>query len=180
MSIIDGFPATSFDAKDRAWVKEVAGASGLPDTTGASQGDVLAIGSDGPEWAAPSGGGGNDDIFILHVAFDDETGGESEETVAEVLNAIATGKCIIVALTYSNMSGENIYRGGNVVLDQVYYDNEYSFGWYAIITETHVDPYAVVYQAFLSTAVANNDIETAHFEFLYENCANRALNFPTN
>lgn len=29
---------------------------GLPDTTGASVGDVLTIGSDGPEWAAASGG----------------------------------------------------------------------------------------------------------------------------
>lgn len=32
--------------------------SGLPDTTGASQGDVLAIGSSGPEWATPAAGGG--------------------------------------------------------------------------------------------------------------------------
>lgn len=31
---------------------------GLPDTTGATAGDVLTIGSDGPEWAAPAGGGG--------------------------------------------------------------------------------------------------------------------------
>ena len=34
MAIIDGFPATSFDARDRKWVKDVAEASGgLPDTT---------------------------------------------------------------------------------------------------------------------------------------------------
>lgn len=32
--------------------------SGLPDDTGASQGDVLTIGSSGPEWATPSAGGG--------------------------------------------------------------------------------------------------------------------------
>ena len=32
--------------------------SELPDTTGASQGDVLSIGSSGLEWAPPSGGGG--------------------------------------------------------------------------------------------------------------------------
>lgn len=28
----------------------------MPSTSGASQGDVLTVGSDGPEWAAPSGG----------------------------------------------------------------------------------------------------------------------------
>ena len=33
--------------------------SELPDTTGASQGDVLAIGSSGLEWVTPSGGGGS-------------------------------------------------------------------------------------------------------------------------
>ena len=32
--------------------------SGLPDTTGASQGDVLTVGDNGPEWATPSAGGG--------------------------------------------------------------------------------------------------------------------------
>lgn len=32
--------------------------SGLPDSSEASQGDVLTIGSSGPEWDAPSGGGG--------------------------------------------------------------------------------------------------------------------------
>lgn len=29
----------------------------MPSTSGASQGDVLTVGSDGPEWAAPSSGG---------------------------------------------------------------------------------------------------------------------------
>lgn len=37
---------------------------GLPDTTGASVGDVLTIGSDGPEWAA-AGGGGSDNVRLL-------------------------------------------------------------------------------------------------------------------
>ena len=32
--------------------------SGLPDSSEASQGDVLTIGSSGPEWDTPSGGGG--------------------------------------------------------------------------------------------------------------------------
>ena len=30
----------------------------LPDTTGASTGDVLSLGASGPEWATPAGGGG--------------------------------------------------------------------------------------------------------------------------
>ena len=40
-----------------AAVEWAAAPSELPDTTGASQGDVLAIGSSGLEWATPSGGG---------------------------------------------------------------------------------------------------------------------------
>lgn len=39
--------------------------SGLPDSSEASQGDVLTIGSSGPEWDAPSGGGGGTEILYL-------------------------------------------------------------------------------------------------------------------
>jgi len=39
-------------------LSDLAG-SGLPDTTGHNQGDVLAIGANGPDWSAPSGGGGS-------------------------------------------------------------------------------------------------------------------------
>ncbi|MBR5513678.1 MAG: hypothetical protein IKV85_06800 [Ruminococcus sp.] len=62
MAIIDGYPATSFDAKNRAWVKAVAHNSAgevLPDTTEASAGDVLTLNEDGEAvWTNPSGGGG--------------------------------------------------------------------------------------------------------------------------
>ena len=47
-------PATR---KEKMLADIAAGGGGLPDPTGASVGDVLTIGSDGPEWAAPSGGG---------------------------------------------------------------------------------------------------------------------------
>lgn len=36
--------------------------SGLPDTTGHNQGDVLTIGDNGPDWIAPTSGGGGSDI----------------------------------------------------------------------------------------------------------------------
>lgn len=39
-------------------LSDLAG-SGLPDTTGHNQGDVLEIGANGPEWSAPSSGGGS-------------------------------------------------------------------------------------------------------------------------
>lgn len=48
-------PATR---KEKLLAEIAAGGGGLPDPTGASVGDVLTIGSDGPEWAAPAGGGG--------------------------------------------------------------------------------------------------------------------------
>ena len=97
MAIIDGFPATSFDARDRKWVKDVASASGgLPDTTGASQGDVLTIGSDGPEWDAPSGGGGAQ-IFTIHINTEvDPDYAVTLETLNEIVSAIYAGKIIAV------------------------------------------------------------------------------------
>lgn len=45
-----------------AWA---AAPSELPDTTGASQGDVLSIGSSGLEWATPSGGGVTKQVISL-------------------------------------------------------------------------------------------------------------------
>lgn len=44
-----------------------AAPSELPDTTGASQGDVLSIGSSGLEWATPSGGGGGGSVSMTPV-----------------------------------------------------------------------------------------------------------------
>ena len=52
--------------------------SGLPDTTGASQGDVLAIGSSGPEWATPAAGGGfNPTLVAQRLGVNKNTSGAS-------------------------------------------------------------------------------------------------------
>ena len=58
MAIIDGYPATSFDKKDREWIKAVADGI-LPDATEANAGDVLTVNEDGEaEWKPPSGENG--------------------------------------------------------------------------------------------------------------------------
>jgi hypothetical protein len=50
------------------------GANGLsvtlpvPDTTGASQGDVLSVGQSGIEWVTPGGGGGDDAVLTYNVS----------------------------------------------------------------------------------------------------------------
>lgn len=47
------------ETRDELYMKaigEAIKAGGLPDPSEASEGDVLAIGSDGPEWVSPSGG----------------------------------------------------------------------------------------------------------------------------
>lgn len=78
MAIIDGYPATSFDAKDRAWVKTVADNSAgevLPDATEANAGDVLTINEDGETEWKPSG-----NIFIINV-----TPSYSQEEEATIL-----------------------------------------------------------------------------------------------
>lgn len=68
---------------------------GLPDTTGAQEGDVLAIGSDGPEWAEA---GGESNVYIVGGTFYDDgvTPSTLNKTISEISAALADGKCVIV------------------------------------------------------------------------------------
>lgn len=68
--------------------------SGLPDTTGASQGDVLSIGSTGPEWAAPSGGSSNVEIITLSSS----AAAALDTFAAAVHTAYAAGKVVVAKL----------------------------------------------------------------------------------
>ena len=68
------------------------GSSGLsvtnpvPDTTGASQGDVLSVGSSGLEWVTPGGGGGSD-IFLATYG---------TTTFSEISSASEGGKAVFL------------------------------------------------------------------------------------
>lgn len=56
------------ETRDELYMKaigEAIKAGGLPDPSEASEGDVLTVGADGPEWAAPAGGG----KYIHNITF---------------------------------------------------------------------------------------------------------------
>lgn len=56
-AIVSGDSSAMGDPRDREeeFVKAIADKETLPDYSEASEGDVLQIGTDGPEWATPSG-----------------------------------------------------------------------------------------------------------------------------
>lgn len=61
-AIVSGDSSAMGDPRDREeeFVKAIADKETLPDYSEASEGDVLQIGTDGPEWGAPSS------VFYLH------------------------------------------------------------------------------------------------------------------
>lgn len=67
--------------------------SGLPDSSEASQGDVLTIGSSGPEWDAPSGGG---DVFVVTLTEVEGYLWQSDKTASEIVNAAKADKLVLV------------------------------------------------------------------------------------
>lgn len=122
MAIIDGYPATSFDAKDRTWVKAVADNSAgevLPDTTEASAGDVLTLNEDGEAEWKPSGGSSSD-IFIINV-----TPSYSQEEEATILTWDKTAEEI-----------ESAYNENKILMlkstQQIYFYGEPSGGEYEL------------------------------------------------
>lgn len=123
MAIIDGYPATSFDAKDRAWVKEVADNSAgnvLPDATKASTGDVLTLNEDGEAvWTPPSGGGGQlifTEVIPVHggqATFVANTIGGSVEAYSDYLETPLTD--------FFNMADSIIYELYDGTETSIYY-----------------------------------------------------------
>ena len=79
-----------------------------------SAGQVLQVGSDGLEWATPSGGGGDD---ILELDYNnDATTSNFQLTDAQYNN--------IINFTYMRMKIQNSsnYHNGYFIIDKIYYD----------------------------------------------------------
>ena len=116
MAIIDGYPATSFDKKDREWIKAVADGI-LPDATEANAGDVLTVGEEGnAEWATPSGGGGGGLVVTFTKTFVDPlTYWTADASWNDVKNALDAG--LSVTVKYSEYSNEDEWT-----LEWYYYD----------------------------------------------------------
>jgi hypothetical protein len=70
-------------------------ANPVPDTTGATAGNVLTIGQNGPEWAAPSGGG-------VYLAAANDMASPDQALYSDVLAAYNAGKMIYAAYHDSN------------------------------------------------------------------------------
>lgn len=70
----------------------------LPDSTGASQGDVLTVGSSGPEWATPSGGGGGA-LYIDYGSVSLSTRADALALAEQIQGAIDDNKAVVLKFT---------------------------------------------------------------------------------
>lgn len=74
--------------------------SGLPDSSEASQGDVLTIGSSGPEWDAPSGGGGG--AYIVDTTYNGSYSNATHDSNAtdaeDIFDALSSGLLPVLCL----------------------------------------------------------------------------------
>ena len=134
MAIIDGYPATSFDKKDREWIKAVADETAskvLPDTTEASAGDVLTVGEDGDaEWATPTD---NNILFVDYIIGSEDIEGEDgkkpiiskSKTIAEMANAFQSGQAIIARIRSESAPTVIMYQ---VPLSNCYYSDVDDYG----------------------------------------------------
>lgn len=82
----------------------------LPDSTGASTGDVLSLGASGPEWATPAGGGGGAFIDTAHSI----TSGRLDEYTGG--SYTATEDCCVIYSTYPAASQTTAVKIDNVTV----------------------------------------------------------------
>lgn len=87
----------------------------LPDSTGASTGDVLSLGASGPEWVTPAGGGGGAFIDTANVIQ-----GYTKILEYESLNYTATQDCCVVFEIYPHPSQTNSISIDSVMIKGVY------------------------------------------------------------
>lgn len=88
----------------------------LPDATGASTGDVLSIGASGPEWATPAGGGGGAFVDVTNLITSGTVNGY------ETLTYTATQDCCI-SFIINPVSGYNTEIKIDNVAIKVFYGN---------------------------------------------------------
>lgn len=74
----------------------------MPGASGASQGDVLTVGANGPEWAAPSGGGSSN---VEIIPLPSNSPADLDLFAIMVHDAYAAGKVVVAKL----VNADNIY-----------------------------------------------------------------------
>lgn len=79
----------------------------LPDSSGATQGDVLKIGSSGPEWGAAGGGGGAGAYMVDFTNFSNWTSSDKATYSAGIAAAVAAGQPVIGKV--SPVNGSTLY-----------------------------------------------------------------------
>lgn len=88
----------------------------LPDTTGATTGDVLSLGASGPEWATPAGGGGGAFIDTANLITSGTVNGY------ETLSYTATQDCCVTFMI-NPVSGYTTYIKIDNVTVKSFYGN---------------------------------------------------------
>lgn len=94
----------------------------VPDTTGASQGDVLSVGSTGLEWVAPGGGGGSN-VFVAEYGVTSFT---------DVIAAIKAGKQVFAKREHPSAQSTVAYMEWGTLCAA--YDGP------SVVTGSHFDP----------------------------------------
>ena len=91
-AIVSGDSSAMGDPRDREeeFVKAIADKETLPDYSEASEGDVLQIGTDGPEWAAPSGG----ELYEHNIYIGYSSGSFKYNTVVTIYNGSSTSMAV--------------------------------------------------------------------------------------
>lgn len=155
-----------------AWA---AAHSELPDTTGASQGDVLSIGSSGLEWATPSGGGSSSFTLTKVGTVTDylpTTGGLSLSftTVSGQSNFIDPTKLYILKVKVSCVDSGSLSFGSAPYLNLSSFNTEYN-----AVNRTHLS-YAVpqINSGSMSSSASTNT--TVYF---FDEVANNLHIAPT-
>lgn len=117
----------------------------LPDATGASEGDVLKVGSSGLEWGEAGGGGGSETIYVA-LTYDEST---NKSTAAisynDVLTALAAHKQVI----FYDDDSEHDYFAEFIVVQAQESSGEYSIAAIGLMPSGE-DPY-VTYSAANTT-----------------------------
>jgi len=106
---------TKWEQTDLTAEIEIAKQPELPPTTSASVGDVVTLGNNGPEWAAPAGGGGGAFIDTSNVIQ-----GYTKILEYATLNYTATQDCCVVFEIYPSLNGLNSIIIDNITVKAVF------------------------------------------------------------
>ena len=107
-AIVTGDSTAMGEPRDREeeFVKAIADKETLPDYSEASEGDVLQIGTDGPEWSASSGG----ELYEHNIYIGYSSGGFRYYAMVTIYNGSSTSMAVSDLAKWLHDSGHNTFE----------------------------------------------------------------------